>query len=172
MDYIQYGSGYQQKFIPDYAKEYSKPEEDTKGWNTQIERIYKPEIQARRMHESWKSMGPRITTDSYPRNQFMDPKFQKEKDKKTPKEGHPTLQKKSSVEELTDRLKNMKIAYVWDDMITCYGCGEKGHRRNNCPQNQVNTVNEEDEEEEMEEEEDEGISYTEEQAELINTLLA
>src|ERR1700716_961373 len=58
-------------------------------------------------------------------------------------------------------------------MITCYGCGEKGHRRSNCPQNQVNTVNEEDEEEEMEEEEDdEGISYTEEQAELINTLLA
>ena len=37
----------------------------------------------------------------------------------------------------------------------------------------MNTVNEEDEEEEMEEEEeDDRISYTEEQAELINTLLA
>src|ERR1700716_3124992 len=119
------------------------------------------------MHESWKSAGPRITTDSYHRNRFMDPKFQKENDKKTPKEGHTTLQNKSTVEELTDRLKNMKIAYVWDDMITCYGCGERGHRRNNCPQNQVNTVDEDEEEEE-----DDGISYTEEQAELINTLLA
>ena len=103
----------------------------------------------------------------------MDPKFQKENEKKTPKEGHTTLQNKSSVEELTDRLKNMKIAYVQDDMITCYGCGEKGHRRNNCPRNQVNTVDEDEDEEEMEEEEeDDGISYTEEQAELINTLLA
>ena len=40
MDYIQYGSGYQQKFIPDYAKEYSKPEEDTKGME----------------HPNWKSL--------------------------------------------------------------------------------------------------------------------
>src|SRR5262249_47408022 len=129
---------------------------------------FQPEIKPSRLYDSFKP-SPRPQYNNNPsKNRFNDPEFKKEREKATPREGQQ-LEKKDSIEDLTERMKNMKVAYVKDNYITCFGCGEKGHRKYNCPRNQVNLLGLNDEDSE---EEEEDLTYTEEQADRINSLLA